>query len=105
MSRKERIEQKLKAELMPEFLSVEDESQFHHVPKDAETHFKVIAVSATFNDSTRVNRHRLVNQMLSNEFKIGLHALSLHLYTSQEWQTQKEAVLKSPTCKDGYKNK
>ena len=48
MQRKERIEQQLVQELAPVFLSVENESNNHHVPKGSETHFKVIAVSAQF---------------------------------------------------------
>ncbi|MCL9682698.1 BolA family protein [Legionella maioricensis] len=104
MSRKERIEQKLTTELLPTFLSVEDESRNHHVPEGAQTHFKVIAVSAQFMELSRVARHRLVNHLLSNEFELGLHALSLHLYTSEEWAQKNKSVLNSPACKDGYKN-
>ena len=104
MSRKERIEQKLK-ELSPSFLSVEDESRNHHVPEGAQTHFKVVAVSAQFRELNRVARHRLVNHLLSNEFELGLHALSLHLYTSEEWDSKNKSVLNSPACKDGYKNR
>lgn len=105
MSRKERIEQQLTKELTPTFLSVEDESSNHHVPKGAQTHFKVTAVSGKFKDLSRVARHRLVNQLLNNEFSLGLHALSLHLYTSEEWLNRNKPVLHSPSCKDGYKNK
>jgi BolA protein len=105
MSRKERIEQKLTTELSPSFLNVEDESRNHHVPEGAQTHFKVVAVSAQFIELSRVARHRLVNRLLSNEFEQGLHALSLHLYTSEEWDAKSKSVLNSPACKDGYKNK
>ncbi|KGP62738.1 regulator of murein genes BolA [Legionella norrlandica] len=105
MSRKQRIEEKLISELSPVFLTVEDESINHHVPKDAETHFRIIAVSKCFNDLTRVNRHKLVNRLMKEEFNLGLHALSMHLYTSEEWCTQQSSLLKSPVCRDGYKNK
>ncbi|MFI4919413.1 MAG: BolA family protein [Legionellales bacterium] len=105
MSRKEHIEKQLLQELTPVFLSVEDESQNHHVPVGAETHFKVTAVSPLFINLTRVARHRLVNQLLLKEFEQGLHALSLHLFTVEEWETRGKPVLASPTCKDGYKNK
>ncbi|CEG57521.1 BolA family protein [Legionella fallonii] len=105
MSRKERIEQQLLEELTPTFLNVEDESNNHHVPEGAQTHFKVIAVSAKFKDLSRVARHRLVNHLLNNEFALGLHALSLHLYTSEEWLNKNKSVLQSPSCKDGYKNR
>lgn len=104
MSRKQRMEQQLTTELCPLYLSVEDESGNHHVPEGAQTHFKVIAVSEQFRELNRVARHRLVNRLLKSEFEMGLHALSLHLYTSAEWTDKKESVLRSPNCKDGYKN-
>lgn len=105
MSRKARIEQRLTLEFMPLFLDVIDESGNHHVPEGAQTHFKVVAVSALFNDLTRIARHRLVNQLLQEEFNMGLHALSLHLYTSEEWEKKNQIVQDSPSCRDGYKNK
>jgi BolA protein len=103
MSRKERIEHLLNQELAPVYLNVEDESANHHVPQGAETHFKVIAVSSRFTDVSRIERHRLLNHLLSKEFDQGLHALSMHLYTPAEWE-KNQAVLKSPACRDGYKN-
>lgn len=104
MSRKDRIEQLLTEQLSPIYLSVEDESKNHHVPEGAQTHFKVIAVSHKFTDLTRVARHRLVNQLLDTEFTQGLHALSLHLFSSKEWEIRNHSVANSPACKDGYKN-
>ncbi|RUR18289.1 BolA family transcriptional regulator [Legionella sp. km535] len=105
MSRKLDIERQLSEELSPVFLSVEDESKNHHVPEGAETHFKVIAVSSRFNELSRIARHRMVNNLLKQEFDKGLHALSMHLYTEHEWEQKESPVLKSPSCKDGYKNK
>lgn len=105
MSRKKRIEETLIPALSPVFLSIEDESMNHHVPQGSETHFKIIAVSKRFDDLTRINRHKLINQLLKEEFDLGLHALSMHLYTSEEWETQQKSVLQSPTCRDGYKHK
>ena len=105
MFRKDRIEHVLSQNLSPIFLSVEDESGNHHVPEGAETHFKVTLVSSQFNGLTRVARHRVVNQLLNAEFDQGMHALSLHLYTNEEWLEKGTTVLKSPACKDGYKNR
>jgi BolA protein len=104
MSRKDRIELLLNQELNPIYLNVEDESANHHVPEGAQTHFKVTAVSARFFGLTLIARHRLLNQLLSQEFDLGLHALSIHLYTAQEWEKNNHTVLKSPSCRDGYKN-
>ncbi|HRD71347.1 MAG TPA: BolA/IbaG family iron-sulfur metabolism protein [Legionella sp.] len=106
MLRKERIEKQLNQELSPHYLSVEDESKNHHVPEGAQTHFKIVAVSTRFNNMTRINRHRMINSLLAEEFHNGLHALSMHLYTESEWEIKEDAsVLKSPACRDGYKNK
>lgn len=102
MSRQIRIQEQLQCKISPAYLNVEDESHHHHVPKGAQTHFKVIAVSTQFSGLSRVARHRLINHCLDNEFKSGLHALSMHLYTPEEWETKKITLLKSPTCKDGY---
>lgn len=104
MSRKEDIEQAITKSLSPIYLNVENESRNHHVPEGSETHFKVIAVSEQFNDLSRIARHRLINQLLSKEFDSGLHALSMHLYNSTEWDKKNKSVLDSPSCKDGYKN-
>lgn len=104
MSRKDRIEHILSDELSPLFLNVEDESHNHHVPEGAQTHFKVIAVSLKFKDMNRLARHRLVNHLLHDEFHLGLHALSLHLYSDDEWSAKSGSVMSSPKCKDGYKN-
>lgn len=105
MSRTIRIEKLLLTQLSPNYLIVEDESKFHHVPKDAETHIKITAVSSAFEDVTRLNRHKMLNQLLQSEFEQGLHALSMHLYTPDEWENAKNNQIKSPTCRDGYKNK
>ena len=104
MNRKQRIHAILSDNLEPLLLQVEDESHTHHVPAGAETHFKVVLVSEKFQTISRVERHRLVNKLLTEELKNGLHALSLHLYTPEEWERQQGAPL-SPSCRDGYRHK
>lgn len=103
-SRKDLIMRQLTDAFQPSFIQVEDESSNHHVPKGAQTHFKVIVVSATFNNVTRVARHKLVNTLLKQEFDQGMHALSMHLYTNEEWEAKNQTVMSSPNCKDGYKH-
>lgn len=105
MSRKERIEQQLIAQFSPSYLAVEDESHQHHVPENAQTHYKIVMTASQFTSLSRINRHKLINVLLKNEFENGMHALSMHLYSPEEWQTQADSVLKSPSCRDGYKNK
>ena len=100
MTRTERIRQLINQHISSEYFLVEDESHRHHVPKDAETHFKLTIVSKTFFEMPRIARHRLINQILASEFKQGLHALSLHCYTPDEFKTNKPIA--SPACKDGF---
>jgi BolA protein len=103
MSRKVRMQARLQ-ELAPIFFQVEDESAHHHVPEAAESHFKVIVVSNKFSGLKQILRHRMVNKLLEfeKEFALGLHALSLHLYTPEEWEASGKSILKSPPCKDGF---
>jgi len=103
MSRKQRIHDALFAELKPDTLIIEDESHRHHVPEGAESHFKVVAVSALFDKLNRISRHRLVNTVIGAEFNSGLHALTLHLYTPDEWQNTSNTPA-SPACRDGKRH-
>jgi len=94
--RRDRISQKLKDVFTPEHLQVEDESANHSVPKGAESHFRCEVVSSQFNGLAKLSRHRLVNECLKDEFSSGLHALSLHLYTAEEWKNAQPSL--SPAC-------
>ena len=102
MSRKNRIEELVNNEFAPIYLNVEDESTKHHVPEGAQTHFKITVVTSHFEDLTPIARHRLLNHQLRKEFDLGLHALSMHLLTPEEWKKKNETVLKSPACRDGF---
>lgn len=44
------IRKKLKDSFLPIYMDVINESYMHNVPKEAETHFKVVVVSDKFND-------------------------------------------------------
>ena len=95
------IENKLKTELSPSHLEVINESHGHSVPRNSETHFKVIVVSDKFEKRSLVERHREIYRVLGDELKGGVHALALHTYTPSEWeQTQ---TPKSPPCLGGSK--
>jgi BolA protein len=77
----ERIVARLTAALDPVFLDVVDESDRHAGHADARegggTHYRVRVVSAKFGRQSRVERHRLVYDLLAAEFTDGLHALAL----------------------------
>lgn len=101
-SRKERITQTLNEHIPSLFLEIMDESHRHHVPEDAETHFKVTLVSEEFNGIPFIKRHRQVNKILTDEFKNGLHALSIHAFTPSEWEKKQHKTNTSPPCRDGF---
>jgi BolA family transcriptional regulator, general stress-responsive regulator len=77
----ERIVARLTASLDPVVLDVVDESDRHAGHAGARegggTHYRVRVVSAKFERQSRVERHRLVYDLLSAEFADGLHALAL----------------------------
>lgn len=102
MTRKAKIEVKLQSEYAPVHLDVSDESHGHNVPEGMESHFRVVIVSASFDDLPKVRRHQSVYAALAEEFKSGLHALALHLYTPDEWASR-ESAPESPACMGGSK--
>lgn len=81
MSVKSRIEQKLTQAFQPESLSIDDESHRHAghagARPEGETHFRVALVSAAFAGKSRIERHRMVNQVLSEELAGPVHALAV----------------------------
>ena len=84
------ISEKLTKSLSPSILVVTDESHMHrgHAGvRDAtiqETHFNVEIVSEHFRDKNRVERQRMVNSLLKDDFDNGLHALALSCKTIDE---------------------
>lgn len=100
MSRYQRIQDCMLARFETTYLLIEDESHHHGSGSGVETHFKIILVSGVFEPLTRIERHRLMHDVLADELIHGLHALSLSLYTPKEWET---AILsQSPLC--GHRN-
>lgn len=101
MSVQETIEHKLRQELTPLHLEVLNESHMHNVPPGSETHFKVYVVSEAFEGQKRVGRQRTLNRVLAEELANGVHALSMHTLTPQEWEEQDRETLASPKCLGG----
>jgi len=75
------ITQALQERLHPAELTVRDESEQHHGHagwrEGGETHFRLYIVSEAFSGKSRVERHRLVNEVLKGAFDRGLHALAI----------------------------
>jgi len=84
-------------------LEVIDESANHNVPAGAQSHFKVVAVADGFAELSRINRHRLINQALQQEFDGGMHALAIHAYAPAEWRNRFGEAPLSPPCLGGEK--
>jgi len=96
------IEEKLRSAFRPEHLEVINESHMHNVPPGSESHFKVFIVSEEFADQKKVARQRAVNKTLADELAGGVHALSMHTMTPDEWRTQSADALQSPNCQGGF---
>jgi len=88
MQVKAAIEKKLTAALAPARLSIVDESHRHAghagARPEGETHFRVEVVSAGFGGLGRVQRQRLVYEILAEELKGPVHALALQTRTPEE---------------------
>lgn len=88
MSIRESLERKISDGLRPDRLEIIDESHLHAGHAGArpggDSHFKVLIVAGDFAGKSRVERQRLVNGLLAEEFAAGLHALSLTTLTPEE---------------------
>ena len=96
------IRNKIEAALQPQHLEVINESNNHNVPPGSESHFKLVIVTAGFNDKSLVARHRIINKLLADEFAGPVHALALHTLTPEEWAATGVAPV-SPPCMGGNK--
>lgn len=76
-----RIREKLTEKLAPTRLDIADDSHKHagHVGArpEGETHFSVEIVSAAFDGVSRVQRQRMVYEILQDELAGPVHALAL----------------------------
>jgi BolA family transcriptional regulator, general stress-responsive regulator len=88
MTLTELITQRLQDRLHPTRLEVTDESHQHHGHagwrEGGETHFRLDIVSDAFDGKSRIERHRLVNEILAEAFERGLHALAIKARTPGE---------------------
>jgi len=87
MSRKKIIEQKL-AVLSPHILEVTDESLIHaghsgNPDGSGDTHFTVVISSHALNDLNKLQQHRMINNLLKDEFSSGLHALTIKILPTE----------------------
>jgi BolA protein len=84
--RMERIRQVLTARLEPVSLDIRDDSAQHegHAGARAGGHFSVTVVSDRFTGRTRMQRHQLVYEAVSELLRTDIHALRIQARTPQE---------------------
>lgn len=87
-TRQNRMKELISSAMSPVTLIITNESDKHkhHAGDDGtgETHYDMMIISDKFLNMTRVARQRYIYDLLGDEFKLGLHALSLKLYTEHE---------------------
>jgi BolA protein len=101
MTRADAISATLTKTFSPQALEVIDESARHHghagARPEGETHYAVHIVSAAFEGVSRVERQRRVYAVLEDQFRAGLHALSLKALTPAEARTAWRLKAASPS--------
>jgi BolA family transcriptional regulator, general stress-responsive regulator len=90
MSVAEIMQEKLKKALNPTILELEDES-FRHAGhsgsnSEGESHFNLLIVTDAFEGVARVQRQRMIYDILADEMKGRVHALSLKTLTLKEYE-------------------
>ena len=93
MSLENTIDKKIKEHFRPNFLKIINFSDQHknHYDRDNQdtSHIKIIIVSDTFKDLSRIDRERKVHKVLMNEIKDQIHSLRLKIYSVDEYNLVK----------------
>ncbi len=86
------IENKMREALLialePTRLDLINDSHLHagHAssPQTGESHFRLLVVSRTFEGRSRLDRHRMVNEILADFLRDKVHALAVKAYAPGE---------------------
>lgn len=98
MDRAALLRERLGEALTPVHLEVHDESHNHAVKPGAQSHFKVVVVSAAFEGQGSLARHKAVYAAVGESLRaVGVHALTITAKTPAEWTANPE-VPASPPC-------
>jgi BolA family transcriptional regulator, general stress-responsive regulator len=84
------LEDRLRGGLAPVHLEIADESEKHAGHPGAAAgggHYQVVVVAAVFEGRGRVERHRMVYDLLLDLMPGTIHALGLRTYTPSEWES------------------
>jgi len=89
------IREKLIAGLQRIHLDVVNESELHAAhrssPGTGESHFRVTVVSERFHGLSRIQRHRIINDLLADELAGPVHALAVHAHTPDDFDAGRGA--------------
>lgn len=63
-----------------------------------------MVISKQFENKPLLDRHRMVNSVLADELKNGVHALSIEAKTPEQWEESGQAARETPACMGGSKH-
>jgi BolA protein len=90
LSVEQKIISKLTRAFAPSEIEVVDDSERHRghsgYREGGETHFSVRIVAAAFAGKSRIERHRMIHELLADELSGRIHALALRALTPEEWR-------------------
>ncbi len=88
----QKIKKILREKLSASYVEVIDQSHLHAGHSEAKSsgggHYSVLVISQVFKDKTTLERHRMIYQALSEEFKTSIHALAIKAYTPEEYSQE-----------------
>ena len=89
MTLEETIDKKINDNLKPSFLKIlnfSDQHRNHYEGDNNDTsHIKIIVVSELFNGHSRIERERIVHNILKEEISTEIHSIRLKLYIQSEY--------------------
>lgn len=94
------IEQRINDNFSVLHYNLINESHQHSGPA-TESHFKLTLVSDDFMGLMLVKRHQQIYQLMQDLLDGPVHALSLSLFTQEEWVRRGGKVAPSPACRGG----
>ncbi len=80
----------------PSLLSITNESYMHNVPEGSESHFKIVLVSDSFKDMSKIKQHQKIYKVLGKLMN-SIHALSIYSFDEMEYENN-PIIIDSPNC-------
>ena len=90
MTLEDSINKKINENLKPSVFKIfnfSDQHKNHYAGDNKDTsHIKIVIVSEIFDDHSRVERERIVHNILKEEILTKIHSIRLKLYTQSEYK-------------------